>query len=63
MRILAIVAERAAEIAEQFGVDVEEAVARWEEAGSFDGGEDAGAWLSVAFMFSRQIRSDRCAIW
>lgn len=62
MMILAIVAERAAEIAQEFGIDVEEAISRWEEARSVDGGEDAGAWLSVAFMFARQIRLDPYSI-
>ena len=47
------VVERAAELADQFGVDVEEAFSRWEVAG----GQDAGTWLSVAFMFARHDRS------
>ena len=51
------VIERAAELADQFGVSVDEALHRWETAGGQDGGEDAGAWLSVAFMFARQDRS------
>ena len=58
MTLLATVAERAAEIADQFGIDIEEALARWEQAGSTEGGDDAGAWLSVAFLFSRQNRSE-----
>ena len=52
-----LVIERAAELADQFGVSVDEALGRWEEAGGQKGGEDAGAWLSVAFMFARQDRS------
>jgi len=51
------VVERAAELADQFGVDVEEALIRWEVAGGQGGGEDAGTWLSVAFMFARHDRS------
>ena len=58
MKTLTVVMERAAEVADQFGVDVEEALARWEQAGCGVGGDDAGAWLSVAFLFSRQIRVD-----
>ena len=49
--------ERAAELADQFGVDVEEALNRWQEAGGMDGGENSGTWLAVAFMFARHERS------
>lgn len=52
-----IVIERAAELADQFGVSVDEALDCWVAAGGHDGGENAGAWLSVAFMFARQDRS------
>ena len=52
-----VVIERAAELADQFGTSVDEALDRWEAAGAQVGGEDAGAWLSVAFMFARQNRS------
>jgi hypothetical protein len=52
-----VVIERAAEMADQFGVSVDEALERWCAAGGQEGGEDAGAWLSVAFMFARQARS------
>ena len=62
MNPIGLVIERAAEIADQFGVDVEEALARWEQAGCSVGADDAGAWLSVAFLFSRQIRADPWAI-
>ena len=58
MNTLGIVIERAAEIADQFGIDVEEALARWEQASCTEGGEDAGAWLSVAFLFARQNQSE-----
>ena len=56
----AIVIERAAEIAAEFGISVDEALVRWVAADGHDGGENASAWLSVAFVFSRQLRSAFC---
>lgn len=55
--MIALVIERAAEIADQFGIDVEEALSRWAQAGCANGGEDAGTWLSVAFLLARQDRN------
>ena len=54
------VVEREADLADQFGVDIDEALNRWEMAGGQDGGEDAGTWLWVAFMFARH---DRVPTW
>jgi hypothetical protein len=48
---------RAAQLAAEYGPDVEEALCRWTDAGGMDGGADAKAWLSVAFLFSRQRRA------
>ncbi len=52
-----VVVERAAELADAAGVSVDQALRRWEMAGGQDGGLDAGAWLSVAFLYARQNRS------
>jgi hypothetical protein len=41
------------QIDEQFGLDTEEALCRFEQAGGCAGGVDAKAWVSVAFLLSR----------
>jgi hypothetical protein len=56
------VIRRAADLATTHGVDVEEALRRWEQAGGQDGGAEAGAWLSVAFLFARHVRSPLAAL-
>jgi hypothetical protein len=56
MSLLATVAARAADLAARFGVDIEEPLARWQGAGGHEGGHDAAAWLSVAFLFARTLR-------
>ncbi|WP_419828141.1 hypothetical protein [Sphingomonas sp.] len=59
MSHLTTIAARAADLADQFGVDIEEPLARWQRAGGFEGGLNAAAWLSVAFLFARAIRDPR----
>lgn len=56
------VIRRAADLATTHGTDVEEALRRWEQAGGQAGGSDAGAWLSVAFLFARHERSPLTAL-
>jgi hypothetical protein len=50
------VLRRAAEIENEFGPDVEEALARWEETGAQPTGDTSAPWLSVAFVFARRLR-------
>jgi hypothetical protein len=60
MPLLIDVTARAALISKEFDEDVDEALARFEDAGGQDGGEEAVTWVSVAFLFGRSLR-DRCA--
>lgn len=57
MSFLATVAIRAADIADEDGLPI----ARWQAAGGFEGGLNAAAWLSVAFLFARYLRDSRPA--
>jgi hypothetical protein len=50
------VLRRAACIEAEFGPDVDEALARWEETGAEPTGSASAPWLSVAFVFARQLR-------
>jgi hypothetical protein len=50
------VSSRAAQIDAEYGNDINEALLRWDDAGAFDGGSDASSWLSVAFLFGRNLR-------
>lgn len=47
---------RAADLAVTHGTDVEAALGLWQAAGAFEGGRNAQAWLSVAFLYSRHNR-------
>lgn len=59
MSFLATVAVRAADIADEDDLDIEKPIARWQDAGGFEGGLNAAAWLSVAFLFARYLRDPR----
>jgi hypothetical protein len=47
---------RAADLAVAHGADVDEAIRLWSATGGVEGGRNAQAWLSVAFMFARHHR-------
>jgi hypothetical protein len=51
---------RAADLAASCGPDVDEAIRLWSAAGGIDGGRNAQAWLSVAFLFGRHHRLVLC---
>jgi hypothetical protein len=55
--LTAEVIQRGAQIEEEFGPDVEEALSRWEASGAQSKGIDSAPWLSVAFLFARQFRN------
>lgn len=50
------VVAKAADLAASHGADVDEAICLWSAAGGWDGGDNAQAWLSVAFLFGRHHR-------
>lgn len=50
------VVARAADLAASHGPDIDEAIRLWSTAGGIEGGRNAQAWLSVAFMFARHHR-------
>jgi hypothetical protein len=54
--VKAEVARRAADLAVTHGPDIEEALRLWDASGGADGGRNAQAWLSVAFLFGRHQR-------
>jgi hypothetical protein len=49
--------EHAAEIENEYGLDIEEALSRWEYSGASLKDTDSSVWASVAFLFSRKLRS------
>jgi hypothetical protein len=49
--------EHAAEIEDEYGPDIEEALSRWEYSGASLRDPNSSIWASVAFMFSRRMRS------
>lgn len=55
------VLRRASELEAEFGLDVDEALARWEESGAQPSDTHSAPWLSVAFVFARKIK-DYCRI-
>ncbi len=50
------VLRRAAEIEHEFGLDIDEALARWNRTGAEPTGDHSAPWLSVAFVFARRLR-------
>lgn len=51
------VIESAAAIEDEHGLDIEEALSRWEYSGASLKEPDSSIWASVAFLFSRRLRS------
>ena len=49
--------ESAAEIEHEHGPDIEEALCRWEYSGASLKEPESSIWASVAFLFSRRLRS------
>lgn len=49
--------KRAAEIEAEYGLDIEEALVRWEYSGASLKNPASSVWASVAFLFSRRLRS------
>ena len=47
----------AAEIEDECGPDIDEALARWEAAGAHLDHRSSGPWLSVAFLFGRRLKN------
>jgi hypothetical protein len=50
------VVQRAAAIEAEFGPDVEEAMSRFEASGASLRNPDSWRWMSVAFLFARELR-------
>ena len=51
------VIKSAAEIEQEHGLDIEEALCRWEYSGASLKEPESSIWASVAFLFSRRLRS------